>query len=324
MSERVKQRPLVVTVAITCYNQAHFLGEAIESVRRQSYPHHEIVVVDDGSPRDDPSAVAARFPEVKFIRQENQGVSAARNRGWREGGGTYVVFLDADDRLLPDALRHGVEAFAGQSEECAFVFGHAARIDAGGSPAAGEPAWVKNGNDYYAAMLRHNYIWMPAMVMHRRAVLNETGGFDTAADHSGDFEFHLRVTRSHPVHYHGQTVAEYRMHGTQTSHKADLMLKNTLAVYRLQREYIRGSGQRRKAYKEGLKFFRHLYGEQLVGKIRTQSRTAGERQRMAEGALLLLRHCPKVFLYHLYRKLYCTVFRIKEQEQDKLPSEILP
>ena len=167
----------------------------------------------------------------------------------------------------------------------------------------------------YAAMLRRNYIWMPAMVMHRRAVLAEIGGFDTAADHSGDFELHLRITRGYPVHYHGQTVAEYRLHGTQTSHKADLMLKKTLAVYRAQQEYIRGSRQRRKAYKEGLKFFRHLYGEQLVGNLRTQIRTAGERQRVGEGALLLLRHCPKVFMYHLYHKLYCTVFRIKEQEQ---------
>ncbi|MDQ3755053.1 MAG: glycosyltransferase [Acidobacteriota bacterium] len=314
MSESVEQKPPVVTVAITCYNQAHFLGEAIESVRRQSYPHHEIVVVDDGSPRDDPAAVAARFPEVKFIRQENQGVSAARNRAWRESGGAFVIFLDADDRLLPRALRDGVDAFASHPE-CAFVFGHAARIDAAGSPAAGEPAWVKNGDDYYAAMLRHNYIWMPAMVMHRRSVLAETGGFDTSADHSGDFEFHLRVTRNYPVHYHGHTVAEYRMHGTQTSHKADLMLKNTLAVYRAQQEYIRGSRQRRKAHQEGLKFFRHLYGEQLVGTLRTQLRTPGERQRAAEGALLLLRHCPKVFMYHFYRKLYCTVFRIKEQEQ---------
>src|SRR5215210_2105808 len=93
----------LVSVIIPCYNQAHFLGEAIESVLGQSYPNFEIVVVDDGSP-DDTAEVAARYPEVRYICQDNQGLSAARNTGLGQSEGEYVVFLDADDRLLPEAL----------------------------------------------------------------------------------------------------------------------------------------------------------------------------------------------------------------------------
>src|SRR5918994_3496665 len=70
----------LVSVVIPCYNQAHFLGEAIESVLAQSHPNFELIVVDDGSP-DNTTEVAARYPEVRLIRQENQGLSAARNSG---------------------------------------------------------------------------------------------------------------------------------------------------------------------------------------------------------------------------------------------------
>jgi glycosyltransferase involved in cell wall biosynthesis len=101
----------LVTVVIPCYNQAHFLGEAIESVLEQTYPHYEIVVVDDGA-TDNTSEVASRYPgKVRLIRQENRGLSGARNTGIRHSEGEYMVFLDADDRLLPEALERALSAF---------------------------------------------------------------------------------------------------------------------------------------------------------------------------------------------------------------------
>src|SRR5918995_6791294 len=111
----------LVTVVIPCYNQAHFLGEAIESVLSQSYKRFEIVVVDDGS-TDDTSEVATRYPRVRCIRQENRGLAGARNTGIRHCQGEYVVFLDADDRLLPEALEAGVRE-PGAHPEGAFVSG---------------------------------------------------------------------------------------------------------------------------------------------------------------------------------------------------------
>src|SRR4028119_1234933 len=109
----------LVSVIIPCYNQAYFLGEAIESVLAQSYPHFEIVVVDDGS-TDNTSEVAARYPGVRCIRQENRGLAGARNEGIRHSSGSYLVFLDADDRLLPEALAVGLRHLK-ERPECAFV-----------------------------------------------------------------------------------------------------------------------------------------------------------------------------------------------------------
>ena len=90
----------LVSVIITSYNQARFLSDAIESVLTQTYSQFEMVVVDDGS-TDNASEVVARYPGVRYMRQDNQGLSAARNTGLRESNGAYLVFLDADDRLLP-------------------------------------------------------------------------------------------------------------------------------------------------------------------------------------------------------------------------------
>ena len=70
----------LVSVIIPCYNHAHFLGEAIASVINQTYPHIEIIVVDDGS-TDHSAQVAAAHPSVRYVRQENLGVSRARNTG---------------------------------------------------------------------------------------------------------------------------------------------------------------------------------------------------------------------------------------------------
>ena len=94
--------PAAVSVIIPCYGQAHFLGEAIESVLGQTHPA-EVVVVDDGSP-DNTAEVAARYPGIRCVRQDNRGLGGARNAGFAVSKGDYVMFLDADDRLLPDEL----------------------------------------------------------------------------------------------------------------------------------------------------------------------------------------------------------------------------
>ena len=84
---------------------------------------------------DDTASVAARFPAVKCVHQPNGGLAAARNTGIRESRGEYLVFLDADDRLLPGALRTSLDCFRVRPE-CAFVSGHdrMMREDDAGNP----------------------------------------------------------------------------------------------------------------------------------------------------------------------------------------------
>ncbi len=92
------------SVVIPTYNYAHFIARAIESVLANPGDDYEVIVVDDGS-TDNTAAAVERFDRsVRYVRQENRGPSAARNRGAQAARGEYVLFLDADDRLLPDAL----------------------------------------------------------------------------------------------------------------------------------------------------------------------------------------------------------------------------
>src|SRR6266849_1371894 len=111
----------LVSVVVVCYNQAKYLGEAIESALAQRYQPVEILVVDDGS-TDATAKVAATFPRVHYVHQSNRGLAAARNTGLRHSTGEYVVFLDADDKLLPAAVREGMDCF-GEFPESAFVSG---------------------------------------------------------------------------------------------------------------------------------------------------------------------------------------------------------
>ncbi len=278
----------LVTVVIPCYNQAHFLGEAIESVLAQSHPNLEVIVVDDGSP-DNTSEVAAHYPRVRCVRQENQGLSAARNSGLAVSEGEYVVFLDADDRLLPEALEAGLECFEAHPE-CAFVHGDYRFIAVDGS-FAGRSRQHVVGEDHYATLLQGNYITMPATVMYRRAVFETVGGFDTFLGACEDYDMYLRVARRFPVCGHEKVVAEYRGHGANMSHNAALMLSTSVSVLRSQRKYAKEDKHHRKAYETGMGLSRYWYGAPLIDEVRARIRER-DWKRVVRGVLVLLRYYP--------------------------------
>src|SRR5438093_12919445 len=162
-----------VSVIIPCYNQAHFLHEAIESVLAQTYSTREIIVVNDGS-TDSTAEVAGRYSAVRHIYQENAGPSAARNTGLKETSGEYLVFLDADDRLLPEALEIGVDCLR-QHPECAFASGFCRLII---GSLLSSPKQLHVVRDHYLELLRGNYIWCPGSVIYRRTAFEVVKGFD--------------------------------------------------------------------------------------------------------------------------------------------------
>ena len=98
-----------ISVIIAVYNGGLTIRRAIESVLAQTYPAHELIVVDDGS-TDGTAAVVAQFGDrIRYIRQPNAGVSAARNAGAAAATGEWLAFLDADDWYYPDRLRWHAE-----------------------------------------------------------------------------------------------------------------------------------------------------------------------------------------------------------------------
>lgn len=295
----MRSSPLI-SVIVPCYNQGKFLEDALKSVSAPPLDL-EIVVVDDGS-TDSTSDVVSTVEtacDVRYIRQQNSGVAAARNRGLRESRGRYVVFLDADDRLASGALEIGA-TMLDEHPECAFVFGRCVMMDRRGMllPTASQPRIVRH---QYRELLRRNYIWMSAQVMFRREAVERAGGFNPDVDAAADYELYLHVARHHPVCDHGQVVAHYRRHDTNMSGNAARMLRETLAVLRRQRPFLEGDAASLAAYAEGLNVFQEFYGTQLADEIRTDARQ-GDWIAAANKALVLARYHPRGLWQHALRK----------------------
>jgi glycosyltransferase involved in cell wall biosynthesis/SAM-dependent methyltransferase len=254
--------PPDVAIVITTYNHAHFLGEALESALNQSHAPAGVIVVDDGS-SDDPAAVVARYPGVRLIRQHNQGLAAARNTGWRAARSRFIVFLDADDRLLPDALATNLRRFD-QQPQSAFVYGGYRWIDDNGRLLGTVPP-QEIGTDAYEAFLCGNQIGMHATVMYRRDCLEAAGGFDERLRACEDYDLYLRIARRHPVASGTACIAEYRRHGSNMSASAPLMLHSALSVLRRQYPNLADAPHWAAAYRRGLRDWKRIYiGAQLA------------------------------------------------------------
>ncbi len=123
-------QPPFFSVVIPLYNRAHLVADTIQSVRSQDWTDYEIIVVDDGS-RDDPEPVIGAIgdPRVRYIRQENAGGGAARNRGIEAAVGRYIAFLDSDDLFLPGKLSTMAQALA--SDDGSTVLYSRMKVDRG-------------------------------------------------------------------------------------------------------------------------------------------------------------------------------------------------
>jgi hypothetical protein len=290
-------------VVVTCYRQVHLVGDALASVGAQTYPHLEVVVVDDGSPPDeDPAPALAPYPEARLLRKPNGGVSSARNVGWRACRGEYVVFLDGDDLLLPHALSCGVDALAARPD-CAFVHGCCERRTLDGRPLPAPEPRVGDF-DHFEALLRGNFVRGLHAVMFRRAALVAVDGFDETQRFGQDWELYLRVARRFPAYGHGERIGVYRRHAgnVNSARNAAGMLAYSLLVLDKQRAAVGRDPRLRAAARAGRAWVRRVFGEPLAARV-----AAGVRARDFGGAWrdarVLLRHDPRRALRHVRRAL---------------------
>ena len=286
-----------IAVIIPCFNHAHFLGDAIESVLRQDYRPLELLVIDDGS-TDETEAVARRYPDVRYLRQPHRGLAAARNTGLHASRGRFLLFLDADDRLLADGLATH-RACLGAHPEWAFVSGGHRYIDVNGRSQGELSRDVVHG-DHYERLLEGNYIGMHATVLYRREVFHAVGAFSEALPACEDYEMYLRIARRFAVGDRTTVVAEYRRYGSAMSDDLARMLRASVTVLRSQQRFVRGDPRCEAAYASGLARWRMYYGRPLASQIRTRIGTGG-LAAAAGDALALLRYAPREF-FHMLRQ----------------------
>jgi Glycosyltransferases involved in cell wall biogenesis len=202
-----------ISVIIPTYNYGRFLREAIDSALAQSYTPLEIIVVDDGSIDDTPQILAEYGDRIRAIRQDNQGVGAARNTGIAAARGEYLAFLDSDDLWHPRKLAAQIARFEADPS-LGLVHCGAESIDAAGNTLSvsltGMEGWV--GPDLLR--LDREVIAGPgsnAMVPKR--VAEELGGYDNRLQPSEDWDFCYRVAVRYRVGFVGEVLVTYRQHG---------------------------------------------------------------------------------------------------------------
>jgi glycosyltransferase involved in cell wall biosynthesis len=181
----------LVSVIIPTYNRAPLLRAAVESVLAQTYPLVEIIVVDDGSTDSTAQAMGAYVGRVKYIRQENAGVSAARNRGFHESTGEFVGFLDDDDIYFPEKIARQVSCLI-EMKGCPFVHCRYLLMNEAGQY-LNRIGLLPEGN-IFGELLCRNFLWMSAPLI-RRDCLEQVGGFDETLSTAADYDLWLRLAR---------------------------------------------------------------------------------------------------------------------------------
>jgi glycosyltransferase involved in cell wall biosynthesis len=243
-----------VAVVIPCFDQAHFLAAAIESALAQWIKPAEVIVVDDGS-TGHLAEVVDNYASVTLIRQYNRGLAAARNTGLAAATADKIVFLDADDRLLPTAVESGLRCFA-DNPDAAFVYGGYRLVEG------------KRESDKFRLattrcdLIQCNSIGMAGTVMFDRLKLAEIGGFDEELGMCEDWDAYLRLTRRHGFAAHPDIVARYVWHGGNMS--ADRRrLKKWIEVVR-QKERERGlTVEEERSWQEGREIVAAAYAGPL-------------------------------------------------------------
>jgi glycosyltransferase involved in cell wall biosynthesis len=211
-----------VNVVIPVKNGARFIAEAVASALGQAHVKR-VIVVDDGS-TDGSADIAARIGDqrVTLIRGDGRGVSAARNLGFAEAERlmpagqsehSWVIFLDADDRLVPAAIDKLLE---GVQPDCVAVYGDYDRIDAGGRRIGRRSILRprrKPSGDILRDLLAGNFIVNGGVMLIRHAQFLRAGGFDETLRYCEDWQLFCRLAARGPIVWRPQTnVLEYRVH----------------------------------------------------------------------------------------------------------------
>lgn len=209
-----------ITALIPTYNCERYICETVDSVLAQTYPAHEVIVVDDGS-TDQTQAVLTRYgPRIKYIRQANAGPPAARNTGIAQATGDFIALLDSDDLWVPEKLQRQVDYLESHSA-CGLIYTDMKTFDESGiieeSVKVSRNLTLPSGHIF--PQMFAETLFQTSAVLIRKACIDAVGPFDTSLRMGDDYELFLRISRHYELGYVDEPLVLYRQHpgqGTRT------------------------------------------------------------------------------------------------------------
>lgn len=263
---KIEDKPLV-SIIITAYNHAQYLSDAIESALQQTYSNIEIIVVDDGSV-DDPESVVAKYKSVKYFYQSNKGLAAARNAGAFISNCDYILFLDADDWLYPQAIEKNLEQFK-LNNGIAFVSGWYDLVNTYKEILT--PYLLPPPKDnFYPALLKSNYIGMHATVLYSKPLFDNFL-YDVNLKACEDYDLYLRIARLYKISSHNERITAYRMHDTNMSNNILMMVKNVEHVLKKHYATLPVAGKY-DLYAEGIGNWKTYYADEILLRLQYASK----------------------------------------------------
>ena len=207
----------LVTVICLCYNQKRFVHEAVESVISQSYTPIQLIVVDDASTdgsQETISQLKTQYPQLNMVLlKENVGNCRAFNQGLLQAKGEYLIDLAADDVLLPNRIKIGVDALQQAGDDYGVHFCDAELIDETGAFVSFHsdkyPHHTIPQGDIYEQVIKRYFI-CPPTIMFRKSVMDALGGYDETLAYE-DFDFWIRSSRQFKYVYSPEALVMKRM-----------------------------------------------------------------------------------------------------------------
>lgn len=227
-----------VSVVIPAFNCGWCIGQAIESVLRQTRPADEIIVIDDGSTDDTWTRLGPYMSRIRYERSANAGVAAARNRAIELATGDLLAFLDADDVWHPRKLERQLRVLADRRD--VLLLGTATfSYPCGAVPEAADGAVSEIS---WRQLAVRNRLTTSSVVVHRSAVI-EAGGFDPALHGPEDYDLWLRIARRGRIALLRAPLVGYRIVEGSLSQRPRTMEAGLLRIIaKLDRERAWGSG----------------------------------------------------------------------------------
>lgn len=223
-----------VSVVIPAYNVAPYIADTLNSVFAQTFTDFEVILVDDGSHDGDEleRALGPYRDRVRYVRQENLGAGAARNRGIRESRGEFIAFLDSDDLWMPTYLEKQVRFLREGGHDLAY----ADALLFGDSPIAGKTYMQTApsvGPVTFLSLVRNECNILTSGVVARRSMLVEVGLFNESLRNGQDFELWTRLARHGArLGYQRKVLLRYRCREGSLSGDAMNRIAREMRVYR--------------------------------------------------------------------------------------------